>query len=307
MRPSASLMASAPATLRGTVVTVDAPQRHSAIGSTRLVRKRNRKSGRSVAGVVLVSYVAIVAMMSVALALTNKQQRRSSIGVTLSDTAVAPSKRSVSAGVLDLTLLNAGTKPHELVVLQTDLAAEQLPLGDDGRVDDTADGVTAVFATSDQIASGDTAPFAAALVAGDYVLICNLPGHYEAGMRTSFTVTPRAAPPAIEQVSLVDFSITSVSTSVAAGLVDFRVYDKGPTVHEFLLFRTDLDPTSLPVGADGRVDEEADGLTNVIDSGDIDIGTNETFNTALTTGHYLLICNLLDHYKRGMYRAFAVT
>ena len=26
------------------------------------------------------------------------------------------------------------------------------------------------------------------LTAGDYVLICNLPGHYQQGMRTSFTV-----------------------------------------------------------------------------------------------------------------------
>jgi len=300
-------MASAPATQRGTVVTVGMHQSRSTIGSEVQVRKRNRKNGRSVAGVVLVSYVAIVAMISIAFALTNKQQRRSSIDVTLNDTSVEPSKRSVSAGVLDLTLLNAGTKPHELVVLRTDLAADQLPLGDDGRLDDTADGVTAVFATDDQIASGDTAPLAVALIAGDYVLMCNLPGHYQAGMRTSFTVTPRAAPPAVDQVSLIDFSIAPASTSMAAGLVDFRVYDHGPTVHEFLLFRTDLDPASLPIGADGRVDEEAEGLTNVVDSGDIDIGTSKTFNTGLTTGRYILICNLLDHYKRGMYRAFIVT
>jgi uncharacterized cupredoxin-like copper-binding protein len=301
-------MASAPASLRGTVVPVGMHQSYSTIGSADQVRKRNRKSGRSVAGVVLVAYVALVATISVALALTNKPQRRSSIDVTLTDTSVVPSKRSVSAGVLDLRLLNAGTKPHELVILRTNLAADQLPLGDDDRVDDTADGVTSVFATGDQIASGDTAPIAAALVAGDYVLLCNLPGHYQAGIRTSFTVTPHAAPPAVDHVSLIDFSITSTSTSMPAGLVDFSVYDNGPTVHEFLVFRTDLDPASLPVGADGRVDEEAESLTNVVDSGDnIDIGASKTFNSALTAGRYVLVCNLLDHYKRGMYRAFSVT
>jgi uncharacterized cupredoxin-like copper-binding protein len=131
--------------------------------------------------------------------------------------------------------------------------------------------------------------------------------HYQAGMRTAFTVTPSTTQPAVEPVSLKDFAVDLASGSTPAGLTDFVVTNNGQTAHEFLIFRTDLDPGHLPLGADGRVDEEADGLTKVLDSGDnIEVGTTKTFNGALTAGQYVLVCNLPDHYTKGMYRPFTV-
>jgi uncharacterized cupredoxin-like copper-binding protein len=38
------------------------------------------------------------------------------------------------------------------------------------------------------MAPGDVKDFIVALDPGSYVAICNLPGHYQAGMFTSFTV-----------------------------------------------------------------------------------------------------------------------
>ena len=50
-------------------------------------------------------------------------------------------------------------------------------------------GIMKVFDSGDNVAVGTTKLFHAALAAGNYVLVCNLPGHYKAGMHTAFTVT----------------------------------------------------------------------------------------------------------------------
>jgi hypothetical protein len=76
-----------------------------------------------------------------------------------------------------------------MLIFQTELAADRLPLGRDGRVDENADGVLKVFDSGDNIAVGTIKTFHIALAAGRYVMICNLPGHYLAGMHTAFTVT----------------------------------------------------------------------------------------------------------------------
>ena len=109
--------------------------------------------------------------------------------VTEHDFAIQPAPASLPAGLIDLAVTDRGPSAHEMLIFQTDLAADKLPLGPDGRVDEGGDGVLKVFDSGDNIAVGTTKTFHIALAAGHYVMVCNLPGHYLAGMHTAFTVT----------------------------------------------------------------------------------------------------------------------
>jgi uncharacterized cupredoxin-like copper-binding protein len=231
------------------------------------------------------------------------------VTVSEKDFAIAPSTPVVPAGLVDFTVNNNGPSEHEFLVFKTDLVPDKLPLGKDSRVDETADGATKVFDSGNNIGVAGSKTFHAALTAGTYVLVCNLPGHYLAGMHTAFTVTAPLAPPVAVATAEKDFAISPATTTAKAGLVDFTVTNNGPAEHEFLIFQTDLAPDKLPVGPDGRVSESADGATKVFDSGNnIPVAGSKTFSTALLPGHYVLVCNLPGgHYLAGMHTAFTVT
>jgi uncharacterized cupredoxin-like copper-binding protein len=109
--------------------------------------------------------------------------------VTERNFAIAPAQTSVPAGLVDLAVTDRGPSAHEMLIFQTDLPADKLPLGPDGRVDESGDGVLKLFDSGDNIDVGTTKTFHIALAAGHYVMICNLPGHYLAGMHTALTVT----------------------------------------------------------------------------------------------------------------------
>ena len=111
------------------------------------------------------------------------------LAVTERNFAIAPAQTSVPAGLVDLAVTDRGPSAHEMLIFQTDLPADKLPLGPDGRVDEGGDGVLKVFDSGDNIDVGTTKTFHIALAAGHYVMVCNLPGHYLAGMHTAFTVT----------------------------------------------------------------------------------------------------------------------
>ena len=271
-------------------------------------RRTRKHDARFLTGFVVVSCGLLTAVILGTLALAGNGRPPVSISVAFTDGSVRPARRSVGAGLIDLNVTNTGTKPHGLLVVQTALDADHLPVDADNKVDGSADGVTKVFESNDPIAVGDTTTLSIALIAGDYVLIGNQSDDYQAGMRTAFTVTPAATPPAVDPVTLRDFAIDGWFTSSPAGLTDFSVADAGPTAHEFLVFRTDLAPDKLPLRPDGRMNEEGDGVALVLDSGEnIDVGTTKVFHAAFTAGHYVLVCNLQQHYKLGMYAAFTVT
>lgn len=95
-------------------------------------------------------------------------------------------KTSMPAGNVNFSIKNSGTVVHEFVVIDTDLAADQLPQTGD-EVDEDADTLTPVDEVED-IAVGATESLSVDLPAGHYVVICNVSGHYAAGMHTEFTV-----------------------------------------------------------------------------------------------------------------------
>ncbi len=108
---------------------------------------------------------------------------------------VSLDRASVPAGTLSLRVRNTGVMVHEVVVLPLSAGrvAGERTVRADGTVAET--GKVAEAANSCGEGDGDgIAPGAASWVTmtlppGDYELLCNLPGHYPAGMYVTLHVT----------------------------------------------------------------------------------------------------------------------
>jgi uncharacterized cupredoxin-like copper-binding protein len=104
-----------------------------------------------------------------------------------------------------------------------------------------------------------------------------------------------------------DFSITLGSSSGSEGSTTFNIQNLGPSLHEFVVFKTDLPEDKLPLVSDGTaVDEEGAGVTHVDEVEDIAPCSNEALTVTLDPGSYVLICNITGHYGLGMHAALTV-
>ncbi len=93
---------------------------------------------------------------------------------------------TVKAGNVTFTFKNTGTRQHEMIVLKTDEAIDQLKI-------DAATNKVSEDASVGEISEtdkGKTVTKTLDLAAGKYVLVCNIEKHYAQGMRSAFTVTP---------------------------------------------------------------------------------------------------------------------
>lgn len=118
-----------------------------------------------------------------------------------------------------------------------------------------------------------------------------------------------AAPvvPGTVGVTTSDFNIALDSTTAPAGSITFSVSNNGPSVHEFVVFKSDLPADQLPTGSDGDVDESGAGVKHVDELEHLEAGsTGGTLTVDLKAGNYVLICNLPGHYRQGMHAAFTV-
>ena len=108
------------------------------------------------------------------------------VKVTLAEWVIAREVNSVKAGETYFLADNVGPNDaHELVIIKTDLAPGQLPV-QDGRV--PADKVDIVGAIM-PFRPWSQASMVLDLEPGNYALICNIRGHYSAGMWADFDVT----------------------------------------------------------------------------------------------------------------------
>lgn len=115
-----------------------------------------------------------------------------------------------------------------------------------------------------------------------------------------------APPGSSVDLTLKDFSITTGTTSVPAGDVVLRVFNEAPATHEFVVVRSDLSPTKLPLASDGlSVDEEQ--LDRVDEIGQLDTRDTATMALHLGPGRYVFFCNLEGHYLGGMSGVLVVT
>jgi uncharacterized cupredoxin-like copper-binding protein len=125
--------------------------------------------------------------------------------------------------------------------------------------------------------------------------------------------TPAPAASSNVSVRLVEWSIVPNATVGKAGKITFAVTNPGKVGHEFVIFKTDVSPFSLPTKPDGSVDEEK--LNDVGEGGDLKPGESKTSTFDLPSGKYVFICNHVDkksdgksdvHYQLGMRTAFTV-
>jgi cytochrome c oxidase subunit I len=98
---------------------------------------------------------------------------------------VRTSVPQVEAGTVTFAVTNVGAMLHELVVLRTDVPADELPQADGGKVQEPG----RIAAVPDLAGGAPTAYVTLDLEAGSYVLLCNVPGHHALGQSLEFTVT----------------------------------------------------------------------------------------------------------------------
>jgi len=143
-------------------------------------------------------------------------------------------------------------------------------------------------------------------------------GYYnQAGVSGNYTF--RYAPVAGQSrfetvnVALSEWAVTSDKNTVNAGPVNFNITNNGPgDAHEFVIVKTALAADSLPVNANGSMNENGTDVTIIGEIEDIAVATNAQATFNLEPGNYVLICNIRDedkqeaHFSNGMYTAFTV-
>ena len=115
------------------------------------------------------------------------------VNVNLLEYQIVPDLDAVAAGSVTFNASNIGVAVHELVIVKTDVAPDALPVGENGAVDESGEGI-AVFSRIDEFAAQSDATITLDLEAGSYVLICNIVdddgvSHYQEGMHVAFTVS----------------------------------------------------------------------------------------------------------------------
>ena len=120
----------------------------------------------------------------------------------------------------------------------------------------------------------------------------------------SRTAGATATNPSVVRVTERDFHITTVHGRVTAGRVVFRVTNRGPDEHEFIVVRTD---GGLPLRPDGiTLDEDALEKSIVGSIEPAPAGHTNILRVSLHRGRYALVCNMYGHYMGGMYASLVV-
>jgi len=105
--------------------------------------------------------------------------------IDLSDYRVTPNLQTLKAGKAKIGVRNTAGMVHEVVLLKTDTAADKLQVdGGSAKAKEEGTKVASVL----NLGSGGVAAMDVDLTPGSYVLICNIAGHYQLGMRSAFKV-----------------------------------------------------------------------------------------------------------------------
>lgn len=127
-----------------------------------------------------VAAVAAVAMLGAACSSSGGD-----VTGTVHDYGIELDATSVSAGSVTFSITNEGPSEHEFLVVRSDAAPDSFTPTAEGIVDE------ALLDVVDEIpewAAGETQELTLDLAAGSYIIMCNIEGHYQAGMHIGFTV-----------------------------------------------------------------------------------------------------------------------
>lgn len=92
----------------------------------------------------------------------------------------------VPAGDVTFSIENQGTIQHEFLVVKTDVDLGEIPIEGD-RFSEEQESIFMVDEIP-EYAAGTTEKLSVTLDPGTYQLVCNIAGHYKAGMYTKLTV-----------------------------------------------------------------------------------------------------------------------
>jgi len=115
------------------------------------------------------------------------------VDVELNEWAIVPSTATASAGPVAFVAENTGEEPHELVIVRG--PAADLPLDDEGALDEDRLLGGALVGEIEPFPAGETCDGTFELSPGEYTLACNVVEeeeghvHLKEGMVISFTVT----------------------------------------------------------------------------------------------------------------------
>jgi len=212
---------------------------------------------------------------------------------------------TIQAGKTDLTITNIGKIPHELLVFKSDLDPSSFPLDKDGNIIENGPGVNLV-SDGDNITPGASQTRSVDLSKpGQYIFVCNIPGHFHAGMFTVVNVTP--TPPAVYiPVALNEWHV-AVQPNLKPGSINIEAANFGSIQHELLIFKSDLAPADYPVDKNGNIIEDDPSVNLLSDGDNIDPERTQTRTVDLSQpGTYLFVCNIPGHFKAGMFTLVTV-
>jgi uncharacterized cupredoxin-like copper-binding protein len=104
------------------------------------------------------------------------------VAVHMQDYRVILSAATVKAGTVRFGIKNEGGMEHSFELIKTDLAFDQLPTADAKAKED------GLVKQVKSLPVGRVSTVTVDLAAGKYVVICNIAGHYQLGMRAALTV-----------------------------------------------------------------------------------------------------------------------
>ena len=106
-----------------------------------------------------------------------------SLKIEMRDNFFVPKDAAAKAGSVKITASNQGQLLHELVLARTNVNPAKLPTISNGEVDEAKLESLGQFAGEiADVAPGASKAGTFKLASGKYVMFCNIPGHYAAGM-----------------------------------------------------------------------------------------------------------------------------
>jgi uncharacterized cupredoxin-like copper-binding protein len=109
--------------------------------------------------------------------------------IQMADDFFTPKDASAKAGSVTISAPNKGQIVHELVLAKTSADPSKLPTTSDGGVDEAKlESLGEDAGEIADVAPGDTKQGTFKLKPGEYVMFCNVPGHYAQGMYGTITV-----------------------------------------------------------------------------------------------------------------------
>ena len=118
---------------------------------------------------------------------------------------------------------------------------------------------------------------------------------------------PAAAAETTVEVTLGNFFVTADPASVPPGTVTFDITVETSVearIHALTVLRTDLPPDGLPTFVEGNADTSDEAIEIIYSEGPTE--KDHQAEVELDAGSYVLICNLADHYGKGMRTGFEV-